>query len=102
MLGISCKCFLPTLNKILVKIPEQATKSQAGIIVSNAQENNLIGEVMAVGPGILNKAGTLIPACVKKGDKVLMSRIGGERIFLKEGEFKVIRDDDIIGVIKPE
>lgn len=44
------------------------------------------GKVVAVGPGLRDKAGTNIPAAVKEGDTVLLPEYGGTQVKLGEKE----------------
>lgn len=44
------------------------------------------GKVVAVGPGLLDKAGNTIPVAVKEGDTVLLPDYGGTQVKLGEKE----------------
>jgi len=37
---------------------------------------------------------------VKEGDKVLLPEYGGTQILLKEKEFLLYRDDDLLGILE--
>ena len=52
--------------------PEEAEeKTASGIILPDtAQEKPQIGEIVAIGPGKVNDAGSLVKMTVKKGDKI--------------------------------
>jgi chaperonin GroES len=55
--------------------------------------------VVEVGPGGRDKAGTLIPPTVKKGDRVLLPEYGGSPVKLGSEEFVLFRNDDILATI---
>ena len=44
------------------------------------------GKVVAVGPGLRDKAGNNIPTAVKEGDTVLLPEYGGTQVKLGEKE----------------
>lgn len=66
----------PTYNKIIVKPEAADTISKGGIIIPDCVEKKqtIVATVIAVGPGRITENGTLVPCCVKPGDKILMSR----------------------------
>jgi len=99
MMSNAYRRLLPTLNRILVRRAEPVTKTNSGIILKTAETPN-VGEVFSVGPGALDDAGRRIPLAVKEGDKVLLPEFGGQKIELKEGEFLMFRDTDILGVLE--
>ena len=45
--------FLPTLNRVLIKKFEAQLNTKSGIILKSAADKTSVGEVIAVGPGIL-------------------------------------------------
>ncbi|MCI5121124.1 MAG: co-chaperone GroES [Candidatus Electrothrix sp. AUS4] len=62
----------PLNDRILVKRLEQEAKTAGGIIIpDSAKEKPAEGEVIAVGPGKMNKAGERVAMDVQAGDKVL-------------------------------
>lgn len=52
--------------------------------------------------GNVDQNGKLIPLGVKVGDLVVLPDYGGAKINLKDGEFFVYRDTDIIGTLQKE
>jgi chaperonin GroES len=58
------------------------------------------GKVIAVGPGKVNEDGKITPLDVKKGDKVLFSKYAGTEIQLEGVEHLIIREDDVLAVLK--
>ena len=61
----------PLHDRILIKIIEESEKTKGGIIIPDtAKEKPSEGEIIAVGPGIINKDGKRNPLEVKPGDKI--------------------------------
>ena len=45
------------------------------------------GKVIAVGPGLRNREGEMIPMSVKEGDTVLLPEYGGSQVNLDDKEY---------------
>jgi chaperonin GroES len=59
-----------------------------------------VGEVMAVGPGGLTDEGKTIPMMVKKGQKVIYKKWGGNEIKVGSEEWLLIEQKDIMAVLE--
>lgn len=91
----------PLADRVLLKREEQKETLKGGIILpDSAKEKQETAIVIAVGPGKVSKDGSLIPASVKVGDKVLMDKYSGQEITLDDEEYIIVRSDDIIAIIK--
>ncbi|EFK12351.1 chaperonin GroS [delta proteobacterium NaphS2] len=55
---------------------------------------------MAAGPGKMDKNGVRIPMEVRTGQKVLFGKYAGTEIKIDGLEHLIMREDDIIGVVK--
>lgn len=88
----------PTYNKIVVQPETQSNISKGGIIIPDCAERQqtLVGIVKAVGPGRITENGTLIPPCVKPGDKILYSRHQGFPIEIDRITYTVMPDVEAI------
>ena len=65
------------------------------------KEKPEMGEVLAVGPGRLSEYGQMIPVrSCKKGDIVLVPKIGSLRIDFDGQEYYITRDSEILAVVK--
>lgn len=90
----------PLNDRILVKRLEQEAKTAGGIIIpDSAKEKPAEGEVIAVGPGKMNKAGERVAMDVQAGDKVLFSKYGGTDVKFDGQDYLIMREDDILGVL---
>jgi chaperonin GroES len=91
----------PIHDRLLVKRIEEDEKSKGGIIIPDtAKEKPMQGKVVAAGPGKVNEDGKVTPLDVKKGDKVLFSKYAGSEIQLDGDEHLIIREDDVLAVLK--
>ena len=95
--------FQPLFNNVLVKRSEVVEERTAGGIyvpqTSQVKSNEAI--VAAVGPGRDTDHG-FIRTTVKVGDKVLMPDYSGLTVKLPEGEFLLLREDELLGIFRPE
>lgn len=91
----------PLHDYILVKRLEEKEMKKGGIIIPDtAKEKPQEGEVIAVGPGKLTEDGKRLPMDLKVGDKILFSKYSWNEIRLNDQEFLIMRESDVLGVIK--
>lgn len=92
--------FKPMGDRVLVKRLEEEEMTAGGIIIpDSAKEKPQKGEVVAVGPGKVEK-GEKIKMTVEKGDKVFFNKYAGTDIKLEGEEFIIMREDDILAIIE--
>ncbi|HVX37457.1 MAG TPA: co-chaperone GroES, partial [Hyphomicrobium sp.] len=58
------------------------------------------GEVVAVGPGLRNEAGTLAALDVKPGDIVLFGKWSGSEVKIDGEDLLIMKESDILGVLE--
>ncbi|MFV1956722.1 MAG: co-chaperone GroES [bacterium] len=91
----------PLQDRILVKRLEESTKTKGGIIIPDtATEKPQEGKIVAVGKGRVLEDGSQRALDVKKGDKILFGKYAGTEVMIKEEEYLIMREDDILGVIE--
>lgn len=91
----------PLNDRILVKRLEEEEKTAGGIIIpDSAKEKPAEGEVVAVGPGKLSDQGERMTLQVKEGDRILFSKYGGTDVNIDGGEYLIMREDDVLGVVE--
>ena len=91
----------PLADRVIVKRVENETKTASGIVIpDSAAEKPDQGEVLAVGPGKRNDKGELTALTVKVGDRVLISKYGGTEVKIDDEKFTLVREDDILGIIR--
>jgi chaperonin GroES len=93
--------FKPLHDRVLVKRIESEEKTASGIIIPDtAKEKPQEGEIMAVGSGVRNEAGQLLPLDVKAGDRVLFGKWSGTEVKLNGADYIVMKESDIMGIVK--
>ncbi|MBU4128565.1 co-chaperone GroES [bacterium] len=91
----------PLGDRVLVKPLEPKEVKKGGIIIPDtAKEKPQEGKVIEVGKGKMLEDGKVISLEVKKGDKVLYSKYGGTEIKLEGEEYLILREEDILAIIK--
>ncbi|MEF9916987.1 MAG: co-chaperone GroES [Lachnospiraceae bacterium] len=91
---------VPLGDKIILKqlIAEETTKS--GIVLpGQTKEKPQQAEVIAVGPGGMID-GKEVTMHVTAGDKVIYSKYSGTEVELDEEEFVIVKQSDILAVVK--
>lgn len=89
--------FTPLRDFILVR-PLDRLKNLSSIIEVVSGEKNTRGEVVAVGPGVLNDVGAVTPLDVEVGDRVCFGNgtyLDFPKIDIEGEEFMVVREADI-------
>ena len=64
------------------------------------KEKPEMGEVIAAGKGRMSEFGQFIPVNHKKGDIVLVPKIGTLRIDFEGEEFYIAQDREVLAVVK--
>lgn len=91
----------PLGDRILIKLMDEPEKSPGGIILPDtAKEKPQEGKVVAVGKGRMLEDGTVRPLELKVGDTVLFAKYSGTEINEDQKEFTILREDDILAVLK--
>jgi len=94
--------FRPLRDRVFIKPIPVEEMSKGGIIIpDNAKESSVDGVVVAVGTGIINRDGELVPLDVKVGDRVLYKRNGSTILEIEhEGEkYLLMSEFDVLAVI---
>lgn len=90
----------PTADHILIEPLKEEKKKSAILIPETAdKEKSEKGKVVAVGPGKVDHSGKRVPMDIKKGDVVLFSKYGPREIKIKDKEYLIVSQDDILAVI---
>ncbi|KAA8517340.1 hypothetical protein F0562_017654 [Nyssa sinensis] len=93
------KHLIPSLNRILVEKIIPPSRTNAGILLPEKTTKLNSGKVVAVGAGVHDREGKLIPVGVKEEDTVLLPEYGGTEVKLGDKEYHLYRDDDILGTL---
>ena len=92
--------FKPLHDKILIKRASRTEKTGGGILLpETVEQESMEGVIVAVGPGRYEN-GERIPPVVKVGDKVLFGKWAAKDVVINKEKFAIMREDDIIGILK--
>ena len=93
--------FQPLYDRVLLRRMESDNKTAGGIIIPDtAKEKPAEGKVVAVGTGVRDEQGKLVPLAVKEGDTVMFSKWSGTEVTIDGVELLVVKETDIMGIIK--
>ena len=93
--------FQPLHDRVLVERLEEEHKTKSGIIIPDtAKEKPMEGKVIAVGSGVKDDKGHISPLDVKVGNKILFAKWGGAEVKLDGKEYLIMKESDILGIIK--
>lgn len=89
----------PLGDRVLVEILEAEEKTKGGIILPDtAKEEKSEGKVIAVGSGKTLESGKVQPIEVKKGDRVIFGKWGGDDITIDGKKHKILKEADLVAV----
>jgi chaperonin GroES len=89
----------PLGDRVLVKPVEAETKTKSGIFIpDSAKEAPAQGKIVALGNGKL-KDGKKHEFSVKIGDTVLYSKYSGDDIKLDKIEYKIMKEEEVLGIL---
>lgn len=91
----------PLGDRVLVEPLEAEEKTAGGIVIPDtAKEKQQKGKVVAVGKGRVNEEGKVTPLEVKVNDQVLFGRYAGTEVKIGVGDYLIIKEDDILAILK--
>ena len=99
-MGLNIK---PLGARVIVAPLEKDVETFAGgqlVLPDTAKEKPQQGKVTAAGKGKILENGEVLPLTVKKGDRILFGKYAGTDIKIDGEEHLIMREDDILGVIK--
>ncbi len=98
--GVSVSQLQPLAGYVLVEPASVQKKTSSGIYLPDSHdEKPQHGTVLAVGPAALVD-GVKIEPSVKKGDKVIYKKWGGNDFKIGDVEYQFLKFEDVLAVIK--
>jgi chaperonin GroES len=92
--------FRPLHDRVVVRRIEAEAKSKGGIIIPDtAKEKPQEGEIVAVGAGVRDESGRILPLDVKAGDRILFGKWSGTEIKFNGEDLLIMKEADVMGVI---
>lgn len=93
--------FKPLHDRVAVRRIDAEEKTAGGIIIPDtAKEKPQQGEIVSIGTGAKTEDGRVIPLDVKVGDRVLFGKWSGTEVKIDGEELLIMKESDIMGVIK--
>ena len=93
--------FRPLHDRVVVRRVESEEKTKGGIIIPDtAKEKPQEGEIIAIGSGVRDEAGKLVPLDVKAGDRVLFGKWSGTEIKLDGEDLLIMKESDVMGILE--
>lgn len=92
----------PLFDNVLIKPLEAVNTTASGIVLpDSAREKPQIGEVMAVGPGVMDD-GEIVKKSMQVvvGDKVMYKKWGGDDVKVNGEEWILVKQSDILAVME--
>ena len=92
---------VPLADRVVLKQVEAEEVTKSGIVLpGSAKEKPQTAEVIAVGPGTVDKDGVKIEMQVKPGDQVIYSKYAGTEVKLDGTEYIIVKQGDILAVVE--
>ena len=92
--------FKPLHDRIAVlPVPGEENTTGGIIIPDTAKEKPMQGKVVAVGNGLRDKDGKLVPLEVKVGDIVMYGKWGGTEVKVDGKDIVIMKESDVMGII---
>ncbi|MDR6293046.1 MULTISPECIES: co-chaperone GroES [Inquilinus] len=93
--------FCPLHDRVAVRRLDGEEKTRGGIIIPDtAKEKPQEGEVVAVGPGLRDETGKLVPLDVQAGDRVLFGKWSGTEVKIDGQDLLIMKESDILGILE--
>ncbi|KJV65508.1 MULTISPECIES: co-chaperone GroES [Ehrlichia] len=83
-------------DNVLIEALEDNNSSSPIQLPDSAKKKPTKGKVVAVGPGLYNNNGNIIPLAIKVGDVVLYRQWAGNEIESYDKKYIVMKESDII------
>ncbi len=86
----------PLADRVVVKAIEEAETMRGGLYIPDtAKEKPQQGEIIAVGPGRVEK-GDKVPMELKVGDRVLYGKYSGTEVQIDDEQILIIKESDVL------
>jgi chaperonin GroES len=90
----------PLGDRLIVEALEEEEMTSSGIVLPDtAKEKPQRGLVLAVGPGMRNDSGEIVPMEVAVGDEIIYSKYGGTEIKLGADDVLILRESDVLAKV---
>ena len=91
----------PLHNHVVIKQQDETETMYGNIVVPDmGKEKPLMGEVIAVGPGMYSVTGTFIETKIEVGETVVFPSFGGTKMTVDGEEFVVMKEQDLLAILE--
>ena len=95
--------FEPIADKVVIKPIDANDTTSGGVILPDiSQEDTMMAEVIAVGPGAIMVVGSYCKMQTKPGDIVVYPKFGAKKVQYRDGEFFIIIENEILSILTEE
>lgn len=89
----------PLGDRVVLRALEESEEMRGGLYIPDtAKEKPQQGEVIAVGPGRIEK-GERVPMELKKGQTVLYGKYSGTEVTIDDEEYLIVKESDVLAVL---
>lgn len=86
----------PLADRVAIRPMEDTVQRRGGLYIPDtAKEKPIQGEIIAIGPGRMEK-GQRVPMELKVGDRVVYGKYTGSQIELEDEEIILIKESDVM------
>ena len=90
----------PLNDNVVLKKEKLVKQTASGIVLSQAEEETEYATVVAVGEGLRNDKGELVPVGVKPKDKVIYKSYAPTKIKIDDEEYLIVASKDILAILE--
>ena len=91
---------VPLGDRVVLKQVEAEETTKSGIVLPNAaKEKPQQAEVLAVGPGTVDKDGKVVKMEVAVGDQVIYSKYAGTEVTVDTKKYLIVKQADILAIL---
>jgi chaperonin GroES len=89
----------PLADRVVIRPLEDTEEMRGGLYIPDtAKEKPQQGEIVAVGPGRVEK-GAKVPMELKVGQRVLYGKYSGTEVTLDDQQLLIVKESDVLAVI---
>jgi chaperonin GroES len=89
----------PLADRVVIQALEETEEMRGGLYIPDtAKEKPQQGEIIAVGPGRVEK-GEKVPMELKVGQKVLYGKYSGTEVTLGDEQYLIVKESDVLAVM---
>jgi chaperonin GroES len=89
----------PLADRVVIRPLEDTEEMRGGLYIPDtAKEKPQQGEIVAVGPGRVEK-GAKVPMELKVGQRVLYGKYSGTEVTLDDQQLLIIKESDVLAVL---